>query len=65
MNGHNYKGTRFQKLKDMNKGGEEQKLYEAAGNCAKVSHKWSLWKWRTASSGTAEPYVYKKLQRKH
>lgn len=32
MNRHNYKGTRFKKLKDMSKGREEQKLYEAAGN---------------------------------
>jgi len=32
MNGHNYKGARFKKLKDMSEGGEEQKLYEAAGN---------------------------------
>lgn len=32
MNGHDNEGTRFRKLKDMNKGGEEQKLYEAAGN---------------------------------
>lgn len=32
MNGHNYEGIRFKTLKDMNKGEEGKKLYEAAGN---------------------------------
>lgn len=32
MNGYNYEGKKFKILKDMNKGGKEEKLYEAAGN---------------------------------
>lgn len=32
MKGYNYKGTKFLKLRDVNKDGKEQKLYEAAGN---------------------------------